>query len=39
MSHHRRERISACLIVKDEAHNLPDCLAPLHGLVDEIVVC
>jgi tetratricopeptide (TPR) repeat protein len=38
MNHHSRERVSACLIVKDEAHNLPDCLAPLHGLVDEIVV-
>lgn len=31
-------RISACLIVRDEARNLPDCLASLAEL-DEIVVC
>lgn len=30
-----RPRISACVIVKNEAHNLPACLGPL---VDEIVV-
>ena len=30
--------LSACLIVKDEQERLPDCLASLHGLVDEIVV-
>ena len=30
--------LSACLIVKDEEKALPDCLASLRGLVDEIVV-
>ena len=30
--------LSACLIVKDEEARLPECLASLHGLVDEIVV-
>ena len=30
--------LSACLIVKDEAQNLPSCLAALSGLVDEVVV-
>jgi len=29
---------SACLIVKDEEKALPDCLASLRGLVDEVVV-
>ncbi len=33
-----RSTVSACLIVKNEAHNLPACLAPLRPLVDEIVV-
>ncbi len=33
-----RPRVSACLIVKNEAHNLPACLTPLRTLVDEIVV-
>ena len=31
-------KLSACLIVKDEAANLPRCLASLQGFVDEIVV-
>jgi glycosyltransferase involved in cell wall biosynthesis len=31
-------RISLCLIVKDEAANLPACLAPAAGLADEVVV-
>ena len=31
-------RISACMIVRDEEHNLPRCLASLAGKVDEIVV-
>lgn len=31
-------RISLCLIVKDEAANLPRCLASVQGVVDEIVV-
>lgn len=30
--------VSACMIVRDEAENLPTCLAALDGLVDEIVV-
>ena len=30
--------LAATLIVKDEAATLPDCLASLHGIVDEIVV-
>jgi len=30
--------VSACLIVKDEAQNLPRCLASLQGVVDEIIV-
>jgi hypothetical protein len=29
-------RISACLIVKDEAELLPDCLASLQSFVDEV---
>lgn len=31
-------RLSACLIVKDEQANLPECLASIAGVVDEIVV-
>src|SRR5262249_36009081 len=31
-------RTSLCLIVKDEEHNLPACLASVTGLFDEIVV-
>ncbi len=34
----RRPLLAATLIVKDEAATLPDCLASLHGIVDEIVV-
>ena len=30
--------LSAALIVRDEAHHLPDCLASLEGLVDEVVL-
>ncbi len=30
--------ISACLIVKNEAKNLPRCLRSLEGIVDEIIV-
>ncbi|MFN3429379.1 MAG: glycosyltransferase, partial [Candidatus Sericytochromatia bacterium] len=30
--------VTACLIVRDEAKNLPGCLASLNGWVDEIVV-
>jgi GT2 family glycosyltransferase len=33
-----RQRVSLCLIVKDEEHNLPACLASAQGLFDEIVV-
>ncbi|MBC7544287.1 MAG: glycosyltransferase family 2 protein [Candidatus Sericytochromatia bacterium] len=31
-------RLSVCLIVKDEAGSLPQCLASLQGLADEIIV-
>lgn len=31
-------KISACLIVRDEAHSLPSCFQSLSGAVDEIVV-
>ncbi|MBF2054516.1 MAG: glycosyltransferase family 2 protein [Candidatus Sericytochromatia bacterium] len=31
-------KLSACLIVKNEAHNLPRCLQSLKGLADEIHV-
>lgn len=31
-------RISLCLIVRDEAANLPACLTPLAGLFDETIV-
>ncbi len=34
----RQPTVSACLIVKNEAANLPRCLASLRGQVDEIVV-
>ncbi len=34
----RKCRVSLCLIVRDEAHNLAACLAPLAPLVDEIIV-
>jgi glycosyltransferase involved in cell wall biosynthesis len=34
----RRMRTSACLIVRDEESNLPDCLASLAGLANEVVV-
>jgi tetratricopeptide (TPR) repeat protein len=30
--------ISATLIVRDEAHHLPDCLASLRGFADEVIV-
>lgn len=33
-----RPRISLCMIVRDEEHNLPDCLASVRDLVDEMVV-
>jgi tetratricopeptide (TPR) repeat protein len=31
-------RLAACMIVRDEAQNLPRCLKSLHGVVDEVVV-
>lgn len=34
----RRPLISACLIVRDEEMNLPECLASLDGLADEVIV-
>lgn len=33
-----RQRISACLIVKNEEVRLPDCLRSLSGNVDEIII-
>ncbi|MGE0306664.1 MAG: glycosyltransferase [Acidimicrobiia bacterium] len=30
--------LSACLIMKDELENLPECLASLIGLVDDVVI-
>jgi len=33
-----KETISLCLIVKNEANHLADCLRPIAGLVDEVVV-
>ena len=30
--------VSLCVIVKNEEHNLPDCLDAAHGLFDEVVV-
>lgn len=30
--------VSACMIVKDEEHNLPRCLKSIAGIVDEIIV-
>ncbi len=33
-----RQRVSLCLIVKNEEANLAHCLGPVAGLVDEIVV-
>jgi hypothetical protein len=33
-----RARVSLCLIVRDEEHNLPDCLAGAADLVDEVIV-
>ena len=40
MSEHggERPRLSAAIIARDEAERLPDCLASLRGLADEIVV-
>ena len=37
MTHHR-PTLSAIVITRNEAHNLPDCLQSLQGLVDEIIV-
>ncbi len=34
----QRVLLSACMIVKDEEKALPDCLASLHQVVDEVVV-
>ena len=33
-----RPKISLCMIVRNEERNLHDCLDPLRGLVDEIIV-
>ncbi|MFO0852420.1 MAG: glycosyltransferase, partial [Gemmataceae bacterium] len=33
-----RPRVSLCMIVRDEEHNLPDCLRSAADLVDEVVV-
>ena len=34
----RQARVSLCMIVRDEEHNLAECLAPVAGLFDEIVI-
>jgi tetratricopeptide (TPR) repeat protein/predicted O-methyltransferase YrrM len=34
----RRQRVSLCLIVKNEEHNLPACLDSAADLVDEVVI-
>jgi len=34
----RRPRISLCMIVKDEAEDLPRCLESVRGVADEIIV-
>jgi glycosyltransferase involved in cell wall biosynthesis/GT2 family glycosyltransferase len=34
----RPPRLTACLVVKDEARSLPRCLKSLRGLVDQVVV-
>jgi len=31
-------KLSACLIVKNEAHTLPRCLESIHSLADEIII-
>jgi GT2 family glycosyltransferase/tetratricopeptide (TPR) repeat protein len=31
-------KVSLCMIVKNEEHNLPECLTSIEGLVDEVVV-
>jgi GT2 family glycosyltransferase len=33
-----RPRVSLCMIVKNEEANLPECLASVAGLVDEVIV-
>ncbi len=33
-----RQRVSLCMIVRDESHNLSACLAPISKLFDEIIV-
>lgn len=33
-----RPRVSLCMIVRNEAHQLADCLEPVAGLFDEIIV-
>ncbi len=34
----RRARVSLCMIVKNEEHNLPACLASVRDLVDEMII-
>jgi glycosyltransferase involved in cell wall biosynthesis len=34
----RKARVSLCMIVRDEEHNLAQCLAPIADLFDEIVI-
>jgi glycosyltransferase involved in cell wall biosynthesis/Flp pilus assembly protein TadD len=38
VGHATRQRVSLCMIVKDEEANLPDCLASVADLVDEVIV-
>ena len=37
-SHGQRERLTLCMIARNEAHRLGNCLESVKGLVDEIVV-
>jgi glycosyltransferase involved in cell wall biosynthesis len=38
MNNDRQATVSLCMIVRDEAHQLDDCLAPVADLFDEIVI-
>jgi hypothetical protein len=37
-SNGHKPKVSLCMIVKNEEHNLRDCLEPVRSLVDEVVV-
>lgn len=38
MKKNHKIRLSLCMIVRNEAHNLNDCIQPLKGVLDEIIV-